>query len=323
VELANSGLKSVSGRIVADTSAFPSNPVNDFWNWGDIGNAYGAGAYAINVDHNTLTISFEPGAQVGEPAQVLEAGPTQKGVEWINHVRTGPAGSGDQVVVYSAPFGKKITLRGTVPMGESGFTVRGAIPDPPTFALEVLTSHLEKAGVTIGGQTLPSAGSERPVLAKHLSAPLPEIIDHLHRVSDNLETQCLFLTMGRQAKAAPSHVVREFWEKADVQFAGLRMLDGSGLARANTIRPLDLAAVDFAARHSAHGERFLQSLTVYANGTIRAKRGAMSGVKTEVGFLKTPSGRELTYAVMGNALGSVNFWTLKQELLDAVPGAGF
>jgi hypothetical protein len=48
----------------------------------------------------------------------------------------------------------------------------------------------------------------------------------------------------------------------------------------------------------------------------------MSGVKTEVGFLTTPSGRELTYAVMGNALGSVSFWNLKQELLEALPGAG-
>jgi D-alanyl-D-alanine carboxypeptidase len=72
------------------------------------------------------------------------------------------------------------------------------------------------------------------------------------------------------------------------------LLDGSGLARANTIRPLDLAAVDYAARHTTHGDRFLQSLTVYANGTIRAKRGAMSGVRTEVGFLTTPSGREST-----------------------------
>ena len=50
----------------------------------------------------------------------------------------------------------------------------------------------------------------------------------------------------------------------------------------------------------------------------------MSGVRTEVGFLRTATGRELTYAVMGNALGSgIDFWGLKQELLDAVRDAGF
>jgi D-alanyl-D-alanine carboxypeptidase/D-alanyl-D-alanine-endopeptidase (penicillin-binding protein 4) len=162
------------------------------------------------------------------------------------------------------------------------------------------------------------------LLAKHTSAPLPEIVDHLHRVSDNLETQCLFLTMGRLQNAPPPGVVREFWQKEGVTFAGLRMLDGNGLARANTIRPLDLAAVNLAARRSPVGQRFFESLSVYANGTIRAKRGAMSGVRTEVGFLQTSVGRELTYAIMGNALGrGVDFWALKQELLEAIRDIGF
>jgi D-alanyl-D-alanine carboxypeptidase/D-alanyl-D-alanine-endopeptidase (penicillin-binding protein 4) len=328
VQMANQavsvGLKNVTGRLIADTSIFPEHPTNDFWNWGDIGNYYGAGAYGVNVDHNTLQISFEPGAEAGAPAKVVEVDPATRDVEWVNHVATGAEHSGDQVVVYSEPYGRKITLRGTVPKGESGFTVRGAIPDPPALAVEVLRSTLEAAGVKFANPPGTSVNDKRIPLSKHQSAPLPEIVDHLHRVSDNLETQCLFLTMGRLQKAAPADVVRDYWQKAGVSFAGLRMLDGNGLARANTIRPLDLAGINSAARRSPQGQRFFESLTIYANGNIRAKRGAMSGVKTEVGFLRTANGRELTYAVMGNALGrKVDFWGLKQELLDAVATAGF
>jgi len=238
------GLKSVTGRLLVDTSVFPEHPANDFWNWGDIGNAYGAGAYGLNVDHNTLNISFEPGAEVGAPAQVQKAGPAPRDVQWINHVMTGNEGSGDQVVVYSEPFGRRITLRGTVPKGESGFTVRGAIPDPPALAVEILRASLEAEGVKFAGESGPFPAGRQTPIAKHESAALPEIINHLHRVSDNLETQCLFLTMGQREKTRPQDVIRGFWQRTGgVDFAGFRMLDGSGLARANTIRPLDLAGV--------------------------------------------------------------------------------
>jgi len=69
---------------------------------------------------------------------------------------TGPAGSGDQVVVYSQPYGRKVTLRGTVPAGEKGFTVGGAIPDPPALAVELLRARLEKAGVSFAASAGPS-----------------------------------------------------------------------------------------------------------------------------------------------------------------------
>jgi D-alanyl-D-alanine carboxypeptidase/D-alanyl-D-alanine-endopeptidase (penicillin-binding protein 4) len=316
------GLKGVTGQLRADTSVFPENSVNDFWNWGDIGNYYGAGAYGINVDHNSISISFEPGSEVGLPARVIETEPAWSDVEWINHVTTGPKGSGDEVVVYSAPYSRKITLRGTVPLGESGFTVRGAIPDPPAYALAVLKAAFENRGVKFAGESATVTQSSLVPISKHQSPPLAEIVDHLHRVSDNLETQCLFLTIGRNARASSQDVIRSFYEKAGVNFVGLRMLDGSGLARANAIRPLDLAAANFATRHSPHGQRFVESLSAYANGTVRAKRGAMSGVKTEVGFLRTQAGRELVYAVMGNALGrKVDFWKLKQDLLSSVHDA--
>jgi len=113
--------------------------------------------------------------------------------------------------------------------------------------------------------------------------------------------------------------VRAHWEEAGIAFAGLRLLDGSGLARANVIRPVDLAMVNYRMRHGAHGDRFFASLSQYLDGAVRAKRGAMSGVKTEVGFLRTASGREWTFALMANGLRpGLDFWPYRTELLAAV-----
>jgi D-alanyl-D-alanine carboxypeptidase/D-alanyl-D-alanine-endopeptidase (penicillin-binding protein 4) len=117
----------------------------------------------------------------------------------------------------------------------------------------------------------------------------------------------------------PSEVVRSHWESRGVTFTGLRMIDGSGLARANMIRPLDLAMVNHLARRGPHGERFRQSLTSYLDGMVRSKLGAMSGVRTEVGFLTLDDGREVTFALMANGLGlDVDFWPLREKLYREV-----
>ncbi len=316
------GLKKVSGRLLADTSIFPADPVNEHWNWGDIGNAYGVGAFGLNVDHNRLEIRFEPGPQPGAPATLLGGAPVARDTQWVNHIVTGPAGSGDQVVVFSEPYGRTITLRGSVPAGESGFTVRGANPDPPALAVEVLRAHLEEAGVVFADQPGPFS-TTRTTLATHRSAPLPEIIDHLHKVSDNLEAQCLFLMIGRKQNAEPAAAIRAYWEAAGVKFVGLRLLDGSGLARANMIRPIDLARVNLAARRGPHGQRFYESLSTYAQGNVRGKIGGMSGVKTQTGFIRTKEGGELTFALLGNGLPpGREFWRRLEELLETVHATG-
>lgn len=317
-ELVKAGLKQVGGRVLVDDAIFPRQPVSDHWNWGDIGNAYGAGAFGVNVDHNRMVIRFDPGAKIGDAATLLPGALATKDTRWLNRVSTAAAGSGDQVVVYSQPFGRMITLQGTVPLGEAGFSVTGALPDPPAMAVEYLTKSLQQSGVRILGREIAGAKATT-TLTSHRSAPLPEIIDHLHKVSDNLEAQCLFLTMGRQQKADPAKALRDYWQQKGVFFTGLRLIDGSGLARATMIRPIDLAKINHIARHGSHGERYRQSLSTYLNGSVRAKLGAMSGVKTEVGFLTLADGREVTYALMANGLDpAANYWPLREQLLQAI-----
>lgn len=317
------GVNRVEGSLRIEATVFPGEPASDHWNRGDTGNGYGAGAYGINVNHNRFTLSFDGAGKENEPAVFLGSDPKIKEIEWNLRVTTGPADSGDGVMVYSEPYGRRIDVRGTVPLGAKGFSVSAAIPNPPAVALEVLRERFKAKGVTFGNRKASAISNNSVVLASHLSEELPEIIDHLHRVSDNLESQCLFLTMGKLKNEDPARVVKKFWEDAGVTFKALRMEDGSGLARATMIRPIDLARVNYAARHSPTGPRFFQSLSTYLDGHVRSKVGAMSGVKTEVGFLAMPDGREWTFALMGNGLsGEINFWELRRELLETLRTSG-
>jgi D-alanyl-D-alanine carboxypeptidase/D-alanyl-D-alanine-endopeptidase (penicillin-binding protein 4) len=316
-QVINAGLKRVNGKLEIDGADFREPPVSDHWNWGDIGNAYGVGAFGFNLDHNRLTLRFQAAAEEGRPAALLNPDRATKDTRWINEVVTGPAGTGDRVVIYSEPNGRTITLRGSVPLGEEDFPVSGALPDPPAKGKEFLRAKLEAAGVKFSGREVPKR-TGIVELATHESRLLPEIIDHLHKVSDNLEAQCLYLTVGLQKDTDPdaAYSIRRHWEGRGVGFKGLRLIDGSGLARANMIRPLDLAMVNHLARRGPHGERFRQSLTAYVDGRVRSKLGAMSGVKTDVGFITMPDGREFTFCLMANGLNpALNYWPLRDKLL--------
>jgi D-alanyl-D-alanine carboxypeptidase/D-alanyl-D-alanine-endopeptidase (penicillin-binding protein 4) len=316
--LVQKGLKRVEGSVRSDASVFPAEPVNEHWNWGDIGNAYGTGAYGLNVDHNVMSLWFDPGAKEGEPAKFGGSIPSLGKTRWDVQVTTGPAGSGDGVSIFSSPYAEVVQVRGTVPLGEKGFAVRGSVPNPPKLAEEIFRAALAKRGVTFGGKQ--HAGEEIEPLAVQLSAPLPEIIDHMQLVSDNLEAQSLFLTMGRRADAPAAQVVREYWENAGVRFTGLRLIDGSGLARATMITPVDLVRVNIAALKGPDGARYLQSLPGSFQGTLKAKRGAMSGVRTEVGFV-IRNGKTYPFALMANGLGGgVDFWKLRTSLLESIGG---
>jgi serine-type D-Ala-D-Ala carboxypeptidase/endopeptidase (penicillin-binding protein 4) len=308
------GLKQVTGSLRVDADIFPGDPVNDHWVWGDLGNAYGAGAFGLNVGHNVVRLVFDAGEKEGDAASWLRSEPDIcEGIRWEMEVRTGPAGSGDGVMVYSAPRLPWIRATGTVPLGAKGFAVRAALPDPPEFAGEFLKKALTSRGVVFSDEL--ATGGEEIVLARHESAALPAIMDHMQRVSDNLEAQCFFLMMGVKEGKDPAAVLREYWEGMGMDFEGLRLLDGSGLARATMIRPVDLARVNFLARRADYGDRFLASLP--GDGTLRSKRGAMSGVRTEVGFVKRGD-NEYTFALMANGLGSVDFWKLRESLLERI-----
>jgi len=315
-DLAALGVRRIDGRVRVDVSVFPEHPMSEHWNWGDIGNAYGAGAYGLNVDHNRMVLRIRPAERAGEAAKFLGANARLPEVAWHEQVRTGVEGSGEAVTVYSEPYGKRVTLRGQVPAGEGEVMVKAAIPDPPALAVEVVQAALREQGIEVTGRLRPLVEAPH-VLANTHSARLMEIIRHIHEVSDNLESQCLFLTLGRNGHAAA--VVREYWEARGVAFAALRMIDGSGLARANMIRAVDLARVMHVALREPSGNAFLESLPVYHGGKVRSKLGWMSGVTTSVGVITTRSGRRMTYAFMANGVSdSQAVRQLRERLRESV-----
>ncbi|MBN8420401.1 MAG: D-alanyl-D-alanine carboxypeptidase/D-alanyl-D-alanine-endopeptidase [Verrucomicrobia bacterium] len=342
-DLKQRGLVRITGTIRVDPSFFSGSLYGDFWNWGDIGNGYGSGVAGLNLNHNRYILMFQAGPEVGSPAQLLGINLEVPGAVWKNEVTTGPADSGDGVMIHGGENTTAIYLRGTVPLGAAKFQARGAVPDPARFAAHHFRAALLAAGIQVGspgsgaGPAKKSGSGSGPAkssgngaasiapatashsLLKHDSPPLLDIIKSIHKVSDNQETECVFRMLGLKAGKPPAEVIREHWKTRGLEFAGLRMEDGSGLSRADFVRPLDLARLQFLAGTGPQGVAYKTSL-LSENG-LTWKIGAMSGIRTYTGYAKTKSGEEYCYALMVNHyIDGKTVSELCRHVLDAMMG---
>lgn len=314
-ELKKRGLTRIAGGIRTDSSVFPGSLYGDFWNWGDIGNGYGSGVAGLNLNHNRYILVFHAGPEEGSPAQLLGINLEIPGAIWKNEVTTGPEDSGDNVVIHGGEGTHAIHLRGTIPLGAEKFQVKGAVPDPARFIAHHFRAVLLAAGIHVGEK----AGSALAThsLLKHDSPPLLAIVKSIHATSDNHETECVFRMLGVKAAKPPADVIREHWHTRGLDFIGLRMEDGSGLSRADFIRPLDLARLQHFAATGPQGPAYKASLL--SKDGLFWKGGAMSGIRSYTGYAKSKSGAEFSYALMINHFtDSAPVSTLSQSIMDAM-----
>lgn len=305
--LAEAGVQSIPGRVIGDGRLFGSAPFADFWNWGDIGNGYGSPVSGLNLGHNRFSALFAPGEKAGDPAELLGTLPEVPGVNWWNEVVTGEEGSGDGVAIYGGERASVLHLRGTVPPGDE-FEVTGAVPDPERFAahhlrLALLAANIIVAGEAQGAGDLFLKGETVPTIAKellvHQSPSLLEIVTSIHETSDNQETECVYRMIGLQSGLPSDEAIRRHWRQRGLELSGLRLVDGSGLARADHITPESLALLQHFAATGAAGDAYRNSLLEAGDGKLRFKAGAMSSIRSYAGLVERESGWH-SFALMLN-----------------------
>ncbi len=322
----NKGIKRIDGEIIADATLFDGKRVPDYWNWVDIGNYYGAGTSALTINDNLYYLYFHPSIVVGDPAEIIKTDPVIPGLTFKNYVTTGKPGSGDNGYIYCAPLQYDAVVRGTVPAGESAFSIKGSIPDPALFAAQYFKNFLNgyKIIVTMGAGELQKSRSYDPakLITETYSPPLKDIVYMINKKSDNLYTEQLLKTIGLTRQGTGSteagiETLESFLDSVGVSTDGMQLYDGCGLSRTDMITTrLMVRLLVFMTKQKTF-DAFYNSMAVagraddpgyfskFGVNTIlqnnaRIKSGLITGVRSHSGYIHDKAGRMIAYSIIAN-----------------------
>ncbi|HEY1180261.1 MAG TPA: D-alanyl-D-alanine carboxypeptidase/D-alanyl-D-alanine-endopeptidase [Phytomonospora sp.] len=331
-EVAASGVKTVTGRLIADDTAFDARRNGSDWAADDESAYYAAQISALTVapdtdyDAGTVIVTATPGAKAGD-APVYTVEPANGYVTVVNKGETVPSGQTDTLGISREHGSNEIVISGRIPVGASATKEWVSVWEPTGYAADVFRRALKDPGVrVIGGTKLGSAapdGARR--LAAHDSMPLSELLVPFMKLSNNMHAEALTKAVGRAVSGAGTWsaglaAIRAYVATKGVKVSTLRQADGSGLSRRNDIPAQEIAKLLVGVRAETWVPAWYASLPVacnadrYVGGTLRtrmcaspaaknnvhAKTGSLTGVSGLSGYVTDADGRALVFSVVTN-----------------------
>jgi D-alanyl-D-alanine carboxypeptidase/D-alanyl-D-alanine-endopeptidase (penicillin-binding protein 4) len=310
--LEKKSIKKIKGDLLLDMEGWETNATPRGWTWEDVGNYYGAGAAAINWNENQYTLTLKPGKNVGDSVKIIKTTPTIHGFRFMNELKTGKPGSGDQSIIYLPEKGILAYLRGTIPAGVESFEIKGSLPWPAFSFLKLLQQRLTSAAITFTGKlgeeaikyrSKPRILQNEIPLTSFESPPLDSINYWFMRESINLYGEAFVKTIALEKKGFAATdsglaIIKHFWSSRGIEKPALKMWDGSGLSPANRITAHALVTALNYAKKQDYYPSFLNALPLM-NG-IKMKSGYINGVRSYAGYIKNKSGEEYIFAFIIN-----------------------
>ena len=307
-----SGVRRVEGALVADGSAFGGPEVNPAWDPDDLQYDYAAGTSALSVDGGTVEFHLVP-AGPGAPARI-EVRPPGDAVHVAGSVLTAYSTA---LSIDRAPTQNQFTFSGRIATGAEQSIFR-PVADMPIYAGRVERAMLTARGISVrDGVRLGISPLGGRVLWQHHSQPLAAIVREMLFVSNNHFAEQLLRAVGAErgigTERSGGAVERSVLARDGVPQAGLRIVDGSGLAATDRIAPISIATLLARTLAQPIGSTLLSALprvgiegtvryrqVTEALGRARAKSGHIENVNALVGFVQTHSHGRVAFAFMVN-----------------------
>jgi D-alanyl-D-alanine carboxypeptidase/D-alanyl-D-alanine-endopeptidase (penicillin-binding protein 4) len=302
----------ISGNVIVDESGFESNSIPDGWIWQDIGNYYGAGAYAFNWKENQYEMILKPGQKENDPVELVRTDTDAESYTMINELRSGAKGSGDNGYIYLAPYTANGFVRGTVPGGEQKFSISGSMPHPADQFNKELKKSLSSRGIHVGGEFLTSmdfiANKKQLKYAGNpfnfiVSGSVASMINWFLKKSINLYGEAFLKTFAFEKNGFGSTtggiaIVKNFWKQKGIDEDELNISDGSGLSPEDRVTTHAQVEILKYARKQSWYKYFYDALPEYNN--MKMKSGTIKDVKAFCGYNKAANGKEYIFSFLVN-----------------------
>ncbi|RUR13577.1 D-alanyl-D-alanine carboxypeptidase/D-alanyl-D-alanine-endopeptidase [Legionella sp. km772] len=331
-------ITSIQGNIYIVSSLAAVDAYPPGWLKSDLAYSYGAPIAPLMLDANRLTVTVNPGAQVGAPA-LVEADDGGGVIAVTNQASTKASEKGCGVG-FSLNQDNQLVARGCVGLGQWAVQQRLAIKNPLKYAQGVIRSILAKEHIAFNGQVeLGKSPTGTLQIATQYSRPLSHLMADTLKPSDNLYADSLYLHAAAKIHGSPLNwndaqaVVKNFLQQqTGIDLKNATFTDGSGLSRYNLVTPQQtislltflyqrfpmsyeyIAALPISGRDGTLQKRFK---TPQQQGFVRAKTGTMTGMNSLSGYLYTTNGHTLAFALFINRLPGSNAGP-GRPLLDAL-----
>jgi D-alanyl-D-alanine carboxypeptidase/D-alanyl-D-alanine-endopeptidase (penicillin-binding protein 4) len=324
------GVKRVEGDIIGDESYFVGPKLGSGWNWEDLTWYYGAEVTPLTANDNALDLFVKPGAAVGQPA-VITTGPPDPLLKIVNNVTTSAKGVRREISIQRGLGENTITISGTIPLEDRGYTGGIGISHPALLFVYMLRSSLAQKRVVITGtsRTRDAADQYQNEIATLQSPPFSVIAAQTLKPSQNLYTELILRTLGKVTPPPPTTIpstlpqsseelgleaVKSFLKTVGIRPESLVLDDGSGLSRNDMITAdASVQLLTFMSKHR-YANVFRDALPIAgvdgtlrnrfkatpAENNLRAKTGSLSSAASLGGYMTTAAGEKLAFSIMVN-----------------------
>ncbi|MEO5562409.1 MAG: D-alanyl-D-alanine carboxypeptidase/D-alanyl-D-alanine-endopeptidase [Chitinophagaceae bacterium] len=310
--LKEKNIRYITGDIIIDESSFESNGTPDGWIWQDIGNYYGAGAYAFNWQENQYDLFLKGGPDENDPVEIVKTEPELEVQVLNNELKSGPKGSGDNAYIYIPPYSSIGFVRGTIPADAQNFSISGSMPYPFFQFNKAFEKTLVSAGIKVRGRLLSSLNFainkktlkyEDKSFSFFVSPSLALMMKWFLQKSINLYGEAFVKTFAFEKKGFGStdsgiEIVKDFWEQKGIDENELNISDGSGLSPQNRVTTHAQVEILKYAKKQAWFSYFYTALPEY-NG-MKMKSGTIKDVKAYCGYHKAKDGKEYIFSFLVN-----------------------
>ena len=319
------GITGAQGALLADGSALPQ--VSEITRAQEVDAAYNPSVSGLNLNFNRVHVKWD--ARKGGDGLSVEAAA----------VRLSPAVEIVRVTLAPAPDAPLFAFREEGgneywQMAREAYRGRAArwlpVKRPDLYAGEVFRQLAAAEGVRLDRARPGRTPTGAEVLAAHRSRPLADILREMLRHSTNLTAEvtgaAAARAVGVQARTlAQSAAVMNAWAGGVAGFAaddpGFRLVNHSGLTLDSRVSPQRMVELLAALARRAPGDGaharlpggiagYLRPHDVSTEGVpidwrrleVVAKTGTMSYVRGLAGYVATPGGRRLAFAIFSNDL---------------------
>lgn len=329
-QVAATGVRQVTGKLVADDTWFDGTHLGPGWMWDDEPYYYAAPVTALTLspdadfDAGTVLVRATP-TTPGQPA-IVQLDPPTDTHRIVNQVTTGPPGSVQSYDVERQHGTDTILVTGSIPADGPPAVDLSSVDNPTTYTADVFRKALARHGVQVHDPA--TAVGATPAAAQPLatrdSMTLRELLVPFLKLSNNEHAEILTKAMGRKESGQGSWdaglaAMRGALGGLGVSASALRMVDGSGLSTMDSVPPVELTNLLRTARQKPWFDPWYQALPIAgvadrmiggtlrhrmagtrAAGNLHGKTGSMTGVDALSGYVTAADGERLVFSVVFN-----------------------